>query len=109
MFAVCALICKNKQVLSAPAIKILSIIDISTVSVISTVWNFSRISLLLVHKPRIVFTKTTDDLRKGPSINDVTPEGEGGDPQKVTRGDKGRDPILGRGDITPKLLQRQYF
>ena len=37
MFVVCGLICKNKQVLSAPAIKILSIIDISTVSIISTV------------------------------------------------------------------------
>ena len=48
--------------------------------------------------------KKTISFTKGPSINDVTSEGEGGgDPQKVTRGDKGRDPILGRGDITPKI------
>ena len=30
--------------------------------------------------------------------------GRVGDPQKVTRGDKGRDPIFSRGDVTPKLL-----
>ena len=42
---------------------------------------------------------------KGPSINDVTPEGEGGGTlKKVTRGDKGRDPIFSRGDVTSKLL-----
>ena len=37
MFAVCALICKYKQILSAPAIKILKILDVSTVSIVSTV------------------------------------------------------------------------
>ena len=30
--------------------------------------------------------------------------GRVGDPKKVTRGDKGRDPIFSRGDVTPKLL-----
>ena len=39
---------------------------------------------------------------KGSSINDVTPEGEGGGvPQKVTRGDKGEVPFLTRDDVTP--------
>ena len=34
-------------------------------------------------------------LTKGPSINDFTPEGEGGGvPQKVTRGDKGEVPCF---------------
>ena len=42
-------------------------------------------------------------ISKGPSINDVTPKEEGGGyPQKVTCGDRGRDPILSRGDVTPK-------
>ena len=41
---------------------------------------------------------------KGPSINDVTPRGEGGGyPQKVTWGDRGRDPVFSRGDVTPNL------
>ena len=41
-------------------------------------------------------------MDKGSSINDVTPEGEGGGiPQKVTRGDRGRYPVLTRGDVTP--------
>ena len=43
-------------------------------------------------------------IGKGPSINDVTPRGEGGGyPQKVTWGDRGRDPVFSRGDVTPKL------
>ena len=32
-----------------------------------------------------------------------------GDPKKVTRGDKGRDPISGRGDITPKIATATIF
>ena len=43
---------------------------------------------------------------KGPSINDVSSEGEGGGtPQKKMKGDIGRDPVFSRGDIffkTPK-------
>ena len=30
--------------------------------------------------------------------------GRVGGPKKVTRGDKGRDPIFSRGDVSPKLL-----
>jgi hypothetical protein len=43
---------------------------------------------------------------KGPSINDVSLEGEGGGtPQKEMKGDIGRDPVFSRGDVffkTPK-------
>ena len=46
---------------------------------------------------------------KGPSINDVTPKGEkGGYPKKVTRGDKGRDPIFSRGDVTKKFKNSPF-
>ena len=34
---------------------------------------------------------------------------KGGDPKKVTRGDKGRDPIFSRGDVTSKLLLTTKF
>ena len=38
---------------------------------------------------------------KGPSIKDVFPEGEGdGYPKKETWGDGGRDPVLGKGDVS---------
>ena len=44
-----------------------------------------------------------------PSINDVIPKGEGGGYlQKVTRGDRGRDPIFNRGDVTPKGQYNEF-
>ena len=55
------------------------------------------------------FTQTY--LSKGPSINDVSAEGEGGGtPQKEMKGDIGRDPVFSRGDIffkTPRV-KSQY-
>ena len=39
-------------------------------------------------------------LRKGPSIKDVFPEGEGGGyPKKETLGDGGRDLLWSKGDV----------
>ena len=39
-------------------------------------------------------------MHKGPSINDISLEGEGGwTPQKEMIADIGRDPVFSRGDI----------
>jgi len=62
MVAVFALICKSKQVLSAPTIKILSIIDVSTVSIIQ--WLPLENYQVLFYEAKVPFSERCIAVRK---------------------------------------------